>query len=84
MQIEASTRKKLNDIDKRQREALIKKKLHLKNDKAIRMIQRKFRIMRWRRIINCFVRAIREFKDQKAIKSGPRDAFIKRVNEKAK
>ena len=48
------------------------------------MIQRKFRLMRWRRIVTCFVRAIRELKDQKPIKNSLREAFIKRINQKAK
>lgn len=80
MQIEAPTRKQLIDIEKQQHEAQIQKKLHLKRDKAIRMIQRKFRLMRWRRIVTCFVRAIRELKDQKPIKNSLREAFLKRIN----
>lgn len=84
MQIEASIRKRLIDIEKKQHEAQIQKKLHLKRDKAIRMIQRKFRLMRWRRIVTCFVRAIRELKDQKPIKNSLREAFLKRINQKAR
>lgn len=84
MQIEAPTRKQLIDIEKQQHEAQIQKKLHLKRDKAIRMIQRKFRLMRWRRIVTCFVRAIRELKDQKPIKNSLREAFLKRINQKAR
>lgn len=79
MQIESSTRKRLEEIEKKQREALNQKKVYTKRDKAIRMIQRRFRLMRWRRIVNCFVRAIRELKDQNPIKNSLREAFLKQV-----